>query len=224
MSLLAIAFGLGLTGLDPIGALLALTALARGARRTSVLLFALIVFGVTALLGAMLSLTIGAGVTTLLAQLPAYIWVTFYAITAVLLLWWAASRWRRRSILGQSKDSRLTRWLDRGLPLVGLLFALSAVTDPSFVALVVIAGNEHSVLLVLFAHTVWSIVGQLPLLLLAIAVACNGHIVFQRRFNGFWERIGPHVSLFVTVLIGLIGVFLVLNVAAYLVWGKFIFG
>ena len=59
-ALLVTVLGLGLAGLDPAGALIAAAALTAGARDRAVLLYGVVVLVGTALLGTVLSLTLGA--------------------------------------------------------------------------------------------------------------------------------------------------------------------
>ena len=59
LALWATAFGLAIAGLDPAGALIALAALASGARRRTVVLYGAVVLLGTTALGAALSVLLG---------------------------------------------------------------------------------------------------------------------------------------------------------------------
>ena len=89
---------LGLAGIDPAGLVIALSALAAGARDRFVLWFALIVIVGTALLGTLLTLTIGQRLQELdwTSLLPSDgVGAALELGLAIALLVWAAIRLRR---------------------------------------------------------------------------------------------------------------------------------
>jgi len=98
IELLVTALALGLAGIDPAGLLLALGSLAAGARERTVLVFTAIVVAGTALLGTVLTLTLGQ-------QLQRFDWkslfppdwlgATIEALLAAALLMWVVVRFRR---------------------------------------------------------------------------------------------------------------------------------
>ncbi len=98
LELLVAALALGLAGIDPAGLLIALGALAAGARERTVLAFTTVVLVGTALLGTALSLTLGRQLqefawTSLLP--PDWLGAVIEVVIAVALLAWAVVRLRR---------------------------------------------------------------------------------------------------------------------------------
>ncbi|MBJ7454233.1 MAG: hypothetical protein JHC71_19420, partial [Blastococcus sp.] len=205
--------GLGLAGLDPAGALIAAAALTAGARDRAVLLYGFVVLAGTAVLGTVLSLSLGAR----LADVDWSVLVPAGRIGAVIevavgagLLVWAVIR-IRRSDARAPRPRRRGRTGGAGMAGVGALFALSAALDPTFVAVVVLAGRDTDVAEVVLAHVLWALISQSPLLLLLVAVAMGRHQRAVAWFGGWWSRAQPVVRTVVTVALVVTGAVLVLD-------------
>jgi hypothetical protein len=151
MTLLLTALALGLAGLDPAGALVVAGALAAGARESHVVLFGLVVLVGSVVLGTTLSLSVGPRVAEIDWSVfaPGDRTVAFVeALLGVGLVCWGLVRARRPTAHApKPRSARGTGPI--ALLGAGILFALSAVFDPTFVALTVIAGR---------AGTFWSAV------------------------------------------------------------------
>jgi hypothetical protein len=193
IQLLAVAAGLGLAGIDPGGALIAIGALAMGARERDVLGFGLVSILGTALLGTVLSRTVGQRLLTVRwsALLPPdRLAALIELLIAAGLVWWAVVRLRKPAARPPRPNGR-TRTTGTALLGLAVLWAAAAVLDPTFVGLVVLAGREDSVLTVAAAHLLWILVSQAPLLALMVAIA-RGH---EKRavawFQRVWERARP---------------------------------
>lgn len=204
--------GLGLAGLDPAGALIAAAALTAGAKDRAVLLYGVVVLAGTAVLGTVLSLTLGAR----LADVDWSVLVPSGRVGAVIevaigvgLLAWALLRLRRRE--SRAPKPRRGRTGTAGLTGVGALFALAAVLDPTFVAVVVLAGRDPVVAQVAVAHVLWILISQAPLVLLLVAVARGRHERAVAWFGGWWGRVQPTVRRVVTAALVLTGAVLVLD-------------
>lgn len=211
--LLLAVLGLGLAGLDPAGALIAAAALTAGARDRAVLLYGFVVLAGTAVLGTVLSLSLGAR----LADVDWSVLVPAGRIGAVIevavgagLLVWAVIR-IRRSDARAPRPRRRGRTGGAGMAGVGALFALSAALDPTFVAVVVLAGRDTDVAEVVLAHVLWALISQAPLLLLLVAVALGRHERAVAWFGGWWSRAQPVVRTVVTVALVVTGAVLVLD-------------
>ena len=223
LSLLATAFGLGLAGLDPAGALIAVAALAAGTRERAVLAFGAVVVLGTVLLGAAATLTVGG-------QLADVDWswllpagrggaVLELAVGAALLVF-GVLRLRRRPV--RSPRPRRNSQGTVGLLGVGALFAAGAVLDPTFVALVVLAGRGQDVVAVVLAHLLWVLVSQAPLVVVVVAVARGGHHRAVERFRAWWDRAEPTVRRLVTGAVLLAGAVLVVDAAWWFATGSFL--
>ncbi|PWJ53252.1 hypothetical protein SAMN06264364_11310 [Quadrisphaera granulorum] len=233
--LLLAAAGLGVAGLDPTGALLAVAALAAGARRRAVLLFGGLIVGLSTALGVVLSLTAGAslaGVDWAGALPGGPLTAGLEALAGVLALGWAVARLRRRADpAGEATEDAAAgarrgpgALLAGGAGLVGAAVAFSAgsVLDPSFVGVVVLAGRGEPLAEVVAAHVVWSVVSQAPLVLLLVAVVRGGHDRASALFTRWWARVRPAVRHLVTAALALLGAGLLLDAAWYAATGHFL--
>ena len=97
-----------------------------------------------------------------------------------------------------------------------------AVLDPTFDALVVIAGRGEPFWSVAVAHSIWIVVSQAPLVLLLAAMAGGKHERFVARFGSFWERVRPAVGRLVTAAALLVGTFFVLDAGWWFATGEFL--
>ncbi|MEV7429011.1 hypothetical protein AB0N29_05275 [Nocardioides sp. NPDC092400] len=206
VELLVTALTLGLAGIDPAGLLLALGALAAGARERTVLAFAAVVVLGTALLGTVLTVAVGQHLQDVdWASLlpPDWLGATIEALLAGALLAWAAVRLRR-------PEARPPRPAGRGrtgsaLLGGGVLFAASAPLDPTFVGLVVLAGREESVLAAGLANLTWIVVSQLPLVALAVAVVLRRHYGAVARLREIVPRARPFLARLGTAALAAVG-------------------
>lgn len=220
-ALLLAALGLGLAGLDPAGALMAVATLAAGASRRTVLVFGSMVLGGSAALGATLSLTLGVRLRSvdLLGLLPRG---AFGAVVEVVLglglLGWAWWRQQHRRVPGAGRIGR-----SRLLPVLGLgvAYAALSLTDPTFAAMVVLAGRGQPVAEVVAAHVMWSLASQLPLVVLLMAVLAGAHGGAVTWFQRWWARVGPALRRGVSVLALVVGVLLLADAGLFAATGRF---
>jgi hypothetical protein len=225
--LLLTAFALGLASLDVTGALVAVGALGAGARTRALLAFGC--FGIlgTVAFGTALSLIVGpriAGIDwgMLLPHDPTEDRVAAFVqiILGVGLLIWGIVRIRRPGSRPPKPSA------PRGLGLfslagAGMLFALAAIVDPTFVSLVVIAGRADLFWSVVAAHSTWTFVSHVPLVLV-LAFALSGEservVILARTW---WARISPWMVRLVTIVVLLVGTLFVLDALWWYVTGEF---
>jgi hypothetical protein len=225
--LLLTAFALGLASLDVTGALVAVGALGAGARTRALLAFGC--FGIlgTVAFGTALSLIVGpriAGIDwgMLLPHDPTEDRVAAFVqiILGVGLLIWGIVRTRRPGSRPPKPSA------PRGLGLIslagaGMLFALAAIVDPTFVSLVVIAGRADLFWSVVAAHSTWTFVSHVPLVLV-LAFALSGEservVILARTW---WARISPWMVRLVTIVVLLVGTMFVLDAIWWYVTGEF---
>ncbi len=186
-------------------------------------MYGLVVLVGTAVFGTVLSLSLGARLAEVdwLALVPAGRGgAVLEIVLGAGLLVWAAVRLTRTTV--RAPKPRRVRAGSWGLLGTGALFALSAVLDPTFVALTVLAGRGQDVGAVLAAQVLWVLISQAPLVLLLAVMARGGHERAVRRFTSWWERARPVVKTVITVALVLIGVVLVVDGLWWFVTGAFL--
>jgi hypothetical protein len=223
IELLLVALGLGLAGLDPGGLLVAAGALAVGARERYVAAYGLVTLLGTVAFGTALSLVVGPRVADIdwgaLATSTGAGLVEI-ALGLGLVAWGIARAPRPATHAPKPRSPR-----GRGpvaLLALAILFALSAVLDPTFVSLAVVAGWGEPFWSVVAAHSVWVIVSQAPLVLLLAAMAGGKHERFVARFRSFWERVRPAVGRMITAAALLVGAFFVVDGGWWFATGEFL--
>ncbi len=222
MTLLLTALALGLAGLDPAGALVVAGALAAGARESHVVLFGLVVLVGTVVLGTTLSLTVGPRVAEIDWSVfaPGDRTVAFVeALLGVGLVCWGLVR-ARRPTAHAPKPRSAAGTGPIALVGAGILFALSAVFDPTFVALTVIAGRDGAFWSAAVAHSVWVLVSQGPLVLVLGAMAGGKHKGVVIWFRSLWSRLRPAIGRLVTGAVLLVGAFFLLDAGWWFVTGE----
>jgi hypothetical protein len=223
IELLLTALGLGLAGLDPAGALLAVGALGGGARERHVAAYGLVALLGTAAFGAALSLTVGSRVADIdwVALTDGPVAAVVEAVLGLGLVAWGVARARRPAT--RAPKPRSTRGTGpAALVAAGALFALSAILDPTFVSLAVVAGRDGAFWSVVAAHSVWVLVSQAPLVVLLVAMAGGAHGRFVAWFRSWWEKVRPAVGRLITGAALLVGAFFLLDSGWWLATGEFL--
>ncbi len=224
VGLLLAVLGLALAGVDPAGALLLGGALAAGATRRGALAHAAACLVGVPLIGVVLSLVLGvrADRLDLLGLLPDGPAAVVEVALAVVLAVWAVLRLRD----GRPRPGRRRRLRPGDAALLGAggAWALSALLDPTFLSVVVLAARTDRWTDVVAAHALYSVVSQLPLLVLALAVLGGRHEPVVRWLTRTWERVRPVARHVLTAALLLVAVLLLADGGAYLLTGRFLVG
>lgn len=213
--------GLGLAGLDPVGALMVVPALAAGARRRIVMLF----FGTAAFFTITTGLVLGESVqylTTWLEALaiPGPVRLVIQVVVAAGLGWWAVDRWsHRKDSKPEKKRSVLAGPV--AMSLAGTFWGLSAVTDPSFLALAAIDSRIENLLVSVAVFTGWFVVSQAPLCAVVLTLAAGRDSTPVRYSLALAQRLATPTAVILTLLLAVSSVLLLLNACTYLSGGAF---
>jgi hypothetical protein len=223
--LLLTAIALGLASLDITGALAAVGALAAGARTRALLAFGGFTILGTVAFGTALSLIVGPRISGLdwghlLPHDPTedLVAALVEVVLGVGLLIWGIVR-----ALKPGTRPPKPRAL-RGLGVIslagaGILFALAAIADPTFVSLVVIAGRADRFWSVAAAHSAWTFVSHVPLVLvLAFALTGENERVVT-TVRTLWAKVSPWMVRLVTVFVLLVALLLLLDAFWYFITG-----
>jgi len=225
--LLLTAFALGLASLDFTGTLLAVGALAAGARVRALLAFGFFCILGTVAFGTVLSLVIGPRIedidwSRLLPHDPTedLVAACIDIVLGVGLLIWGIVRILRPAARPPKPSTPRSLGLI-SLAGTGIVFAFAAIADPTFVSLVVIAGRAEHYWSILAAHSTWTLVSHIPLVLVLTfaLIGQNERVVTWVRT--LWERISPLMVRLITIFVLLAGMFLLVDALWWFATGKF---
>lgn len=181
MRLFPTVFLLGLAGWDPTGAIVIISALALGVSKREILVFALTILAGTVATGLICSRFIGTGAEYLagfLNDIPDHIYLALEFVVSLALLKWFIERVffkTKKERKEERKESFFVTYFRKGLFVVGLIFSASALTDPSFLALLTLCGQTSHMLEVVLANCTWILISQSPVFGLTAAVMLGRH-------------------------------------------------
>ncbi|HEY5980791.1 MAG TPA: hypothetical protein VIT41_14290 [Microlunatus sp.] len=222
--LLGAALVIGVAGLDPTAALLAVAALVAGATSRALTAFAVTVMVGAPLFGTVLSLTVAAR----LAALDWRVLVPQGRIAAVVGLAVGVALLSvgiLRLVRPPTQPSAAEKPHRVGtLALVGAgaAYVGSLLIDPTFIAITVLAGRSQVPLEVVMMQSIWVLVSQLPLLVLLVAVHRFGQQRAVETFQAWWSRAQPSLRLVVTVALLGVGLLLVVDALWWFTSGHFL--
>lgn len=224
LELLASTIGLGIAGLDPVGALIAIAALGGGARTRNVLVYGVLMIAVTVALGVVLSLVIGTRLASIdwsVLSPDGRFWAIGEAIAGVGLLAWGIRRMTHPpKIRDDGSGTRGTTLT--ALSGLGILYGLSSVLDPTFVALVILAGRHGSFMDAGIAHLLWILISQLPLVVVLGAIISGRYETIIEPLKTGWQRIRPRISRIGTAAALFAGVVLLVDAGWWLATDEFL--
>ncbi|WP_431710741.1 hypothetical protein [Glutamicibacter uratoxydans] len=174
--------GLGIAGLDPLGALMVMPAVMAGVRRHVVMLF----FTTAAFFTIATGVLLGESVQYVVSWLenltvPVSVRLAVQIVTAAGLGWWAIYRWIHRKDPKQEKKSKTVLVGPMAMSLAGTFWGVSAVTDPSFLALAAIDSRIGNLLVSVALYLGWFVVSQAPLCAVVLALAAGRDSAPVRR-------------------------------------------
>ncbi len=179
MELLAAALMLGVAGFDLSGALITITAVSMGLKRKEICTFALTNLIGTVTIGLACSYFLGTNVSHLsdwLNHNSATIRAVFQLVIGCLLLILFAER----VFLSKKKDGQFfEKPINEGMLTLGIAFAISALTDPSFISLITLSAYHRQWLAVAAAHCIWIAISQAPSFIITIALLLGKYEAFM---------------------------------------------
>ncbi len=235
MNLFPTVFLLGLAGFDPTGALVIISALTMGINKKQIVKFAATTFFGTVLVGLVFSTILSTGIdaiSKLLNSIPDIVYMWVELIIGIALLIWAFQRFfcKKKTVKKEeNKESFFIKFLNKGLFAVGLIFAITALTDPSFLALITASSHNDNILLVILANAIWILISQSPIFVLTVAVIFNKHEKVINFFdkllnkNDRKEKIKKVLSILLSVLLLSAGILIIVDSIYFWINGIWIF-
>ena len=200
MNNLAFIVSLGLAGIDPIGMMLLVTMQTAGLSKTKAYLYGgLVLFG-TAILGFVLSSLLGRGLSDLASSINNFsntVWVWIYLALILILTSWGIKRLSAKEQKEKEKDQESSK----GVYGAAAFMIFTALTDPTFLAVLALSGQVNHLLLSVLYNLLWVFISQAPLFLLLLAIMFNKHHMFIDKFNTYYEKYKRPINCAVTGLI-----------------------
>ena len=235
MNLIITSFLLGLAGFDIAGAIIIITALSMKLPKKQIYTFALTSLSSTLIIGLLFSKVLKESIdyfSNIFEYIPDKIYAIIGLVLGLVLLYWFIERVFIKDKYQEKEDKKenfLERFIKNGLFIVGLLFSLWAISDPSFWALVALAAQNNNLIIVILAFIIWMIVGQLPLYVLTIAIVFNK---YQKVMDYFNEKIKNNIKIdeikklfeiFLSIMIIMASMYFILDSLSYFINGIWLF-
>lgn len=214
--------GFGILGLDPIGALIALSYLATGGRRRVVVVFFTLAAVFTLLTGLALEPVIHFGNVALH-------WLTTVHPAARIGVEVAAALalgvWAYIDITQPAKTATVKKKRKAGLwmmILLGVWWGVSAATDPTFYGPVALGRSSGGRLGVLLACALWFVLSQAPLVALMVGLSRGKDSRIILTINKFSYKLLDISRKFLGWALALVALAILANAMSFVVAGKFI--
>ncbi len=235
MNLIITSFLLGLAGFDIAGAIIIITALSMKLPKKQIYIFALTSLSSTLIIGLLFSKVLKESIdyfSNIFEYIPDKIYAIIGFVLGLALLYWFIERVFIKDKYQEKEDKKenfFEKFIKNGLFIVGLLFSLWAISDPSFWALVALAAQNNNLIIVILAFIIWMIVGQLPLYVLTIALVFNK---YQKVMDYFNEKIKNNIKIdeikklfkiFLSIMIIMASMYFILDSLSYFINGIWLF-
>lgn len=188
VSLLLATLLLGVAGIDPIGATLLASGIAVGISRAKIIIFVSCVFIFTVLTGVLLSIAgsrIIADISSAIPESNSSFWAFINIIIATIICVWLYRKLKTSSSKKPKKKLIGSTWV---IALVGIAFGVSAVLDPTFLAVVSITSQNGNLLTIGAMHMIWVLVSQIMLFSLFFAYLFSKHEVILNKSRHYWKK------------------------------------
>lgn len=190
---------LGVAGIDPLGAVIVASAITAGISRAKIVLFTACVFVFTILTGIFFSYAgtnFIANITSSLPDSDSAFWAFInIAIVMIIGVW----LYRKSKPAANQKPRKKLTDSPWAIILAGVAFGVGAVFDPTFLAVISLAGQNGNLLTIATMHTIWVLISQVLLFGLFIAYLFGKHRVILERSKALWQR---HKDLFNRLVFG----------------------
>lgn len=195
--------GLGVAGIDPLGAVLVFSAITAGAARAKVVALAVSVLVATVAAGVVLTLTgrsLAGNSTSAEPSEPGPVWAYIELAVAVVLVVWL---WRglsgKREVGPKAESKRRLKGPVLVFVGAGCLFSLTSVVDPTFLAAAAVLGPVDNMFFTFIAFGVWTLISQFMLFVLLVAFLVGADQRIVGASQRLWARHRDRFRVFLYV-------------------------
>lgn len=226
MNNLVVVLGLGLAGIDPVGMMILMAAMTGGASKRQMYTYAALVLFGTTVFGLTLSSILGAGFSRLSSELSGAVdslsdttWTWISVVIIAVLLYFAISR-----LFAKDEEAVEEKKSNKGLLAGAGFMVFTAITDPTFIALMGLSAEVNNLALSVLYSLLWTLISQAPLFLLIGAVALGKHQAFIAKFNQLYSRYKAKIDKGITGLLFLLALVFIVDLVYFWLTGVWIIG
>lgn len=219
--------GLGIAGIDPLGAILLFSAIRAGAERLKVIALVVSTLITSVIAGVVITVASGQLVESTSIEPPSEpgaIWAYLEISVAILIGYWLIQRSNSNRDFKKERDKNDDSVGSIFTYIVaGAVFSVTAVIDPTFVATAVVVADNNDVFISVIAFTVWTLISQFMMFTLFVAYLSGAEQPLINATMLLWQK---HKSLFQGALYaaGALAVLLLLADAIYYIINKNYYG
>lgn len=219
LSTLLQSIGLGIAGIDPLGAVLLMTAIQAGIDRSKIIALILSTFLTTVIFGVVIALVGQQVVASIIPSAESAIWAYLELAVAAVIGYWLFLKWSGPPKAKQEKKQQAIDGDVWAYLLAGAAFSITSVLDPTFLAVAVVVADTKSMWISISAFTLWILISQFMLFGLFVAYLFGIHQRLIDQTQGLWEKYKRlfrqllHVAAILAILL------LVLDASYYFVNG-----
>ncbi|PID37372.1 MAG: hypothetical protein CR993_00750 [Rhodobacterales bacterium] len=224
MTRVFIILGLGLAGIDPLGLAVVLAAIAAGGSKPHVVAFCVASFLATVSLGVLFSFfgeQLSHFVSSFVPDDNDPSWAFVELVAAALIFYWLVSHLRQRDVEEEPDPAKAPASSVLGITVSGMAFSLSALPDPTFLAVVALASQATSVMTMVAYHSLWVLVSQLPLFGFAVAFLLGVHQPLMDRARPIWDKVKRPIIFLFMISLGALAALLAFDAVAFLLTGAY---
>ena len=218
--------GLGIAGIDPLGAILLFSAIRAGAERPKVIALVVSISITSVIAGVLVAVASGQLVESTSLEPPSQpgvIWAYLEIGIAILIGYWLIQRSKSNGDSKKEKINNDSIGTILTCIVAGAVFSVTTVIDPTFIATAIVVADINDVFISIIAFTIWTLISQFMMFALFVAYLSGTE---QRLINAtmlLWQR---HKSLFERALYaaGVLAVLLLLADAIYYIINKNYYG
>lgn len=205
-----------------MGAILVASAIAAGLSRAKIILFTASVFVFTVLTGVFFSYAGTSFIANIKSSLPSQgsaLWAVLNIIIITVICVWL---YKKSKPTNNAKPQRKLTGSAWAILAAGIAFGVSAIFDPTFLAVISLAGQSGNLLTIITMHTVWILVSQIILFGLFVAYMLGKHQVVLQKSKAAWHK---HKNMFTRLLYAAAVVSIVIlltDTLAYFITGSYL--
>ena len=219
--------GLGILGVDPFTAVYLLSMGLRKEKKSNIALFFLSYAGFSILTGAVLSALFGAAAVDLLKSMvpgdDSPFWAILEFAVSVFILVWVLRKIFRVGKKKEKAEKKAVGGSQIRCLGVGIMFAISCFTDPTYYAVILLGGETERFLASALLLSIWFAVSQFMALIVYTAIGLNLLEKLVAFVDKVKEKRLKSITRILYAVFVIIAIALLVDTGFYLFCGRYLF-